>query len=176
MSSNTKQSITIRDIAVKAKVSKSTVSRVLNNSTSVNEQKRAAVLTAMQQLEYKPNALARGLAGGQSMTIGVVTQNIGSPFYDYTTHGIISGLHGTNYFPLVVDGQWNAEIEQVAIRTPETASRWFDIGRRYTFWQDACGACRKEAVHCSCSKAGRLGGALLLPLTMLMLRFERRTS
>lgn len=117
MSSNTKQSITIRDIAVKAKVSKSTVSRVLNNSTSVNEQKRAAVLTAMQQLEYKPNALARGLAGGQSMTIGVVTQNIGSPFYDYTTHGIISGLHGTNYFPLVVDGQWNAEIEQVAIRT-----------------------------------------------------------
>lgn len=51
------------------------------------------------------------------MTIGVVTQNIGSPFYDYTTHGIISGFQGTPFVPLVVDGQWNAEIEALAIRT-----------------------------------------------------------
>ena len=117
MSSTTRQNATIRDIAEIAGVSKSTVSRVLNNSNSVNDRKRSAVLRAIEQLEYKPNVFARSLAGGQSMTIGVVTQNIGSPFYDYTTHGIISGFQGTPFVPLVVDGQWNAEIEALAIRT-----------------------------------------------------------
>lgn len=117
MSPQNRQSITIEDIAQKAGVSKSTVSRVLNNTTPVNEKKKAAVLRAMKQLNYKPNFFARGLAGGQSMTVGVVTQNIGSPFYDTITQGLVSGFSGTDYFPLVVDGQWNSGIEVAAIRT-----------------------------------------------------------
>lgn len=109
--------ITIQDIAEKAKVSKSTVSRVLNNTTPVNETKKAAVLKAMEQLDFQPNVFARSLAGGQSMTIGVVTQNIGSPFYDSVIQGVISALSGTHYFPLVVDGRWDPELETAAIRT-----------------------------------------------------------
>lgn len=109
--------VTIQDIANKASVSKSTVSRVLNNTTPVNEKKRVAVLSAMEQLEYRPNHFARGLAGGSSMTIGVVTQNIGSPFYDSVTQGVISGLNGKDYSPIFADGQWSIEIEAAAIRT-----------------------------------------------------------
>lgn len=109
--------ITIQDIAEKAKVSKSTVSRVLNDTTPVNESKKAAVLKAMEQLNFQPNVFARSLAGGQSMTLGVVTQNIGSPFYDSVTQGVISALSGTQYFPLFVDGQWDPELEAAAIRT-----------------------------------------------------------
>ena len=113
----TQKNTTIQDIARTANVSKSTVSRVLNNTTPVNEQKRADVLKAMKELNYKPNVFARGLAGGQSMTIGIVTQNIGSPFYDMLTQGIIQGMTGTDYSPLFVDGQWKPELERAAIET-----------------------------------------------------------
>jgi LacI family transcriptional regulator len=71
----------------------------------------------MKLLDFKPNLFARGLAGGHSMTIGVVTQNIGSPFYDTVTQGLISALTGNDYSPIFVDGQWKPEIELAAIRT-----------------------------------------------------------
>lgn len=109
--------VTIQDIARTANVSKSTVSRVLNNSTPVNEEKKQAVLEAMEKLNFKPNIFARGLAGGQSMTIGVVTQNIGSPFYDQVTQGIVESLSHTQYSPLIADGQWMPEAERIAIQT-----------------------------------------------------------
>ena len=108
---------TIKDIANKAKVSKSTVSRVINNSHSVNEKKRKAVLAAMKKLDFRPNQLARGLAGGRSNTIGVVTHDIGSPFYDSVARGVAIGLGETPYSPIFVDGQWNAGVEEGAIQT-----------------------------------------------------------
>ena len=108
---------TIEDIARTANVSKSTVSRVLNDSTPVAEDKKRAVLAAMKELDFQPNLFARSLAGGKSMTVGIVTQNIGSPFYDSVTRGVISGLSNTGYAPLIVDGQWQAEIESEAIET-----------------------------------------------------------
>lgn len=108
---------TIQDIADWAKVSKSTVSRVLNNSSAVNQDKRSAVLKAMEALGYEPNVFARSLAGGQSMTIGILTQNIGSPFYDSVAQGVIGGLSGTGYSPILVDGQWQQSTESEVIRT-----------------------------------------------------------
>ena len=93
--------ITIQDIADHANVSKSTVSRVLNNSSPVHRDKRSAVLQAMKTLGYQPNVFARSLAGGQSMTIGILTQNIGSPFYDTIAQGVIEGLAGTGYSPIL---------------------------------------------------------------------------
>ena len=109
--------VTIQDIAEKANVSKSTVSRVLNNSTPVNERKRKAVLDAMKLMNFQPNVFARGLAGGHSMTIGIMTQNIGSPFFDLVTQGIIRALVGTSYSPIFVDGQWDPEMSQKGINT-----------------------------------------------------------
>lgn len=109
--------ITIKDIARSANVSKSTVSRVLNNSTPVHPEKREAVLKAMKALNYRPNISARSLAGGNSMTVGVVTQNIGSPFYDSVTQGIIQAMSGSDYSPIFADGQWRPELETAAIRT-----------------------------------------------------------
>ena len=109
--------ITISDIAARAKVSKSTVSRVLNNSSPVHEDKRKAVVDAMHALGYQPNAFARSLARGCSMTVGVLTQNIGSPFYDSITRGVIDALAGTEYSPIIVDGQWKQDAGIAGIRT-----------------------------------------------------------
>ncbi|MEV4481940.1 LacI family DNA-binding transcriptional regulator [Micromonospora coxensis] len=61
------------DVARLAGVSHQTVSRVLNNHPSVREETRQRVLRAVHQLNYRPNALARGLAGRRSRVIGVVS-------------------------------------------------------------------------------------------------------
>ena len=51
------------------------------------------------------------------MTIGVVTQNIGSPFYDAVAQGVIKGLAGTGYSPIFVDGQWQQTVETEVVQT-----------------------------------------------------------
>lgn len=60
------------DIAKEAGVSKSAVSRVINNQSGVNKDKRKRVLDAIEKLNYTPNAMARGLALRKTNTIGVV--------------------------------------------------------------------------------------------------------
>lgn len=109
--------ITIEDIAQKANVSISTVSRVLRKSSGVTAPKREAVLQAVADLDYRPNVFAQSLASGQSMTIGVITQNFGSPFYDGILQGILMGLEGSQYSPLFADGRWDNSIEQNALNT-----------------------------------------------------------
>jgi LacI family transcriptional regulator len=51
------------------------------------------------------------------MTIGVLTQIIGSPFYDTISQGVIAGLSGTGYSPIFADGRWNRIAEAEAIDT-----------------------------------------------------------
>lgn len=55
--------------------------------------------------------MARGLAGGKTLSIGVVTQALDSPFYGSTLRGIEEKLLPLGYCPLFVSGQWNAEVE-----------------------------------------------------------------
>jgi LacI family transcriptional regulator len=109
--------VNIQDIAQKAKVSISTVSRVLNNGDSVTEGKRQAVLQTMAELNYQPNMAAQALAGGQTKTVGVITQDISNPFYDAILRGIRQGLEGTGFYPIFADGRWQADKEQKAILT-----------------------------------------------------------
>ncbi|MCH0466892.1 helix-turn-helix domain-containing protein, partial [Enterococcus faecium] len=54
---------TIYDIAKKANVSKSTVSRVLNNQPNISDKAKASVLQAIKELNYEPSKIARGLSG-----------------------------------------------------------------------------------------------------------------
>ncbi|WP_420641614.1 LacI family DNA-binding transcriptional regulator [Candidatus Leptofilum sp.] len=109
--------ITIEDIAQKANVSISTVSRVLRKSSGVTAPKREAVLQAVADLDYRPNVFAQSLASGQSMTIGVITQNFGSPFYDGILAGILQGLENSDYSALFADGRWDRAIERRALET-----------------------------------------------------------
>jgi LacI family transcriptional regulator len=95
-----KKKITIADIANRANVSISTVSRVLSGNTPVAEAKRGAVLDAIKELNYEPNVFAQGLASGQSKTIGVLTPFINSPFYGDMMRGIIKGFEGSGYYTL----------------------------------------------------------------------------
>jgi len=109
------KNITIQDIAERANVSISTVSRVINSTASVAPETREKVLGVIAELNYQPNLFAQGLAGGHSKTIGVLTQLIGSPFYDVILRGILKGIDGSGYSPLFADGGWDAEKDLIAL-------------------------------------------------------------
>jgi len=109
--------VTLEQVAARAGVSPSTVSRILNGTATVSELKRAAVDEAIRVLGFRPNPVARGLAGGRTMSIGVVTQRISSPFYGEALSGIEVELESAGYVPLFVSGNWNEADERKAIET-----------------------------------------------------------
>lgn len=103
--------ITLEMVAQAAGVSPSTVSRILNGTAVVSAQKKQAVDDAIARLGFVPNPMARGLAGGRTLSIGVVTQAIDSPFYGAALRGIEDALDPAGYSALFVSGHWNAAAE-----------------------------------------------------------------
>ena len=103
--------MTIERVAQEAGVSPSTVSRILNGTAVVSGAKKQAVDDAIAKLGFVPNPMARGLAGGRTLSIGVVTQAIDSPFYGAALRGIEDELDPAGYSPLFVSGHWNASVE-----------------------------------------------------------------
>jgi LacI family transcriptional regulator len=71
---------TIKDVARLAGVSVATVSRVINDSPKASEASRLAVQTAMESLNYHPNANARALAQQSTETVGLVVGDVSDPF------------------------------------------------------------------------------------------------
>ena len=80
MGAGTVSTATIRDVAQKAGVSQSTVSRVLNNTGYVSAGTRARVMQAVESLDYSPSAIAVSLSKSRSRIIGVVVPQIFAPF------------------------------------------------------------------------------------------------
>lgn len=71
----------IYDVAKLAGVSRSAVSRVLNNQKGVHPNQRQKVLDAVKELNYRPNSMARGLAMKKTNTIAVIARELADPFY-----------------------------------------------------------------------------------------------
>ncbi|WP_047194340.1 LacI family DNA-binding transcriptional regulator [Caldimonas brevitalea] len=102
---------TLGEVARIAGVSPSTVSRYLNGSARVSEARRQAVEAAIAQLNYRPNMVARSLASGRTSTVGVLTQDIASPFFNEALRGVEDALAESRYAPLFVSGHWNSAEE-----------------------------------------------------------------
>lgn len=83
--------LTIRDIAMLAGVSTSTVSRVLNNSGYVKAEVRARIEAVMSETLYTPSELAKQLKSQRSGLIGVIIPKINS----YTTSEVVAGISST---------------------------------------------------------------------------------
>jgi LacI family transcriptional regulator len=103
--------ITLEEVARLAGVSTSTVSRFLSGSHFVTEDKAAAIQTSIKQLNYRPNLVARGLAKGRTMTVGVLTQEIVSTFFNEAMRGVEDGLIGHHYEAIFASGRWEPEDE-----------------------------------------------------------------
>lgn len=91
---------TISDVAKRAKVSKATVSRVLNG-VSVREENRQRVLKAIKELDYRPNAQARSLTSGKTNVVGVLVPDMDGPFYGSILEGIQQTLWSHGLYMLV---------------------------------------------------------------------------
>lgn len=87
----------IRDVAKKANVAASTVSRVLNNSGYVSDETKLAVKKAMEELDYTPNELARNLFRNKTEIIAMMVPDISHPFFSSLAKHIEKELYESGY-------------------------------------------------------------------------------
>jgi LacI family transcriptional regulator len=71
-----KKRVTIKDIARKAGVNHSTVSRVINDNPAISEKTRKKVIKVMDDLNYKPNLIARGLVRQRTNAMALITPDV----------------------------------------------------------------------------------------------------
>jgi len=112
-----KPKVTIHEVAREAGVSVSTVSRTINGTAYVAPEKRVAVEAALERLGFQPNYLARTLISGRSMSVGILAEDIVSPYYADVIRGIEHALLDTEYQPVLNSGHWTRAYERRAIDT-----------------------------------------------------------
>ncbi|HEY1015877.1 MAG TPA: LacI family DNA-binding transcriptional regulator, partial [Herpetosiphonaceae bacterium] len=120
-----RKDVTINDIARLAGVSPSTVSRVLNKSKPVTPATEAAVQAAIDQLGFRPNLVAQGLARGRSTAIGVLIEELTSPFYGAIMRGIEDGLGDSGFYPIFASTHWRP-----GLAAPDRRALDMLLGRR----------------------------------------------
>lgn len=110
MEERTKYSIA--EIARICGVSKATVSRVINNNPNgVGEETRKRVQEVIEELNYRPNAMARSVAVSRSMMIGVVVPDVSNFFYPKIIRGISDYLEKKDYSVIVCNSDYDPEKE-----------------------------------------------------------------
>lgn len=102
---------TVKDVAKKAGVSIATVSRVIRNEEIVTPKTREIVLSAIKELNYQPNALARQLRQQETNTVIVIVPDIGNTFFHEILLGIESEAEKYGYQVLIVDMHNKPDIE-----------------------------------------------------------------
>lgn len=92
---------TIVDVAQRAGVSTSLVSRVINNRGSVGKTSRESILRAMDDLQYRPNAAARRLKRQRSQTLGLILPDVSLPVSNRVALAIQHHAYQRGYFTLI---------------------------------------------------------------------------
>jgi LacI family transcriptional regulator len=99
------------DVARLAGVGTMTVSRVLNGSANVSEEAAQRVNTAIEQLNYRPNELARALRGQRSRSIGLILPYLYDPFFATCTHAVTTVAKQHGYSVIMTTSNENPETE-----------------------------------------------------------------
>lgn len=99
---------TIYDVADRAGVAISTVSRVLNDSRDVSDATRETVLKAIRDLQFRPNRTAKSLAQRSTRTIAVAVPTFTTPFHNELLKGVRTRLDDADLDLLLCDLDWEA--------------------------------------------------------------------
>ncbi|MDH3814056.1 MAG: LacI family transcriptional regulator [Acidobacteriota bacterium] len=108
---------TIHDVARRAKVSKSLVSMVTRGEDGVSDEKRDAILEAIEELNYRPNVMARSLVERRTRILGVMISNLRNPFFGGVVSGIQARAAELGYRVLFNTGDLKRELEEQAIES-----------------------------------------------------------
>jgi LacI family transcriptional regulator len=102
---------TIKDVAIEAKVSVATVSRVLNNNGYVKVDTRQRVLDAISKFNYIPNEVARSLFNKQSKTVALIVPDITNPFFPEVARAIEDVMSSHEYTLILCNSDEQVEKE-----------------------------------------------------------------
>lgn len=105
---------TLRDVAAEADVSQMTVSRVLNAPEQVRPQTRERVQAAIKALNYRPNLMARGLAGGRALVIGLAYDNPSGSFLADFLLSTLGAVRAAGH-SLVVEQVTEADLDEPSV-------------------------------------------------------------
>lgn len=117
MSKTTRKQVTMKDVALRAGVSRTAVSFVLNDRQSVtlSDETRDRVLAAASELGYRPNASARALAQQRSDWYGLVTEIVTAPFAVNVIKGAQDRALVDEKYLLIASTESDPAVEQAAI-------------------------------------------------------------
>lgn len=104
--------VTMDEVALRAGVSPSTVSHVLNGTRHVNPETRSRVEKAVAELGYRRNTAARTLAGGSSHTIGLAISGLTNPYFGPLLHAIERRVSESGYVLVLGDTHDHSDMEQ----------------------------------------------------------------
>ncbi|QFG00656.1 LacI family transcriptional regulator [Psychrobacillus glaciei] len=109
--------LTIKDIARVAGVSITTVSRVMNNKAEgMSKETRKKVLQVIEELNYQPNKLARGLVTKRSNMLGLIVPNISNPFFPELCRGAEDEANERNYSLIICNSDDQSQKEENYLR------------------------------------------------------------
>ena len=103
---------TLKDIAQRAGVTATTVSRVINNRGYISEGTRKKVYAAMEEMHYQPNELARAFSKQYTNTIGLIVPHISHPFFTKVISNIESSAAEKGFKLLLCNSKEQPEKEQ----------------------------------------------------------------
>jgi len=112
-----KQTITIYDVAREANVSMATVSRVVNGNPNVKPATRKKVLEVIDRLDYRPNAVARGLASKKTTTVGVIIPDVTNIYFSSLARGIDDVATMYKYNIILANSDENGQKEIQVLNT-----------------------------------------------------------
>ena len=163
-----REKLTIYDVADRAGVAISTVSRVLNGSDEVSDATREKVRKAVKELQFRPNRTAKSLAQRSAQTIAVAVPTFTTPFHTELLKGIRSRLDDADVDLLLCDLKWaspetsllnflnrgamdgllvagfavgepiGAELQSLGVPVVLVGSQWGDLDSFY--WDETAGA------------------------------------
>lgn len=113
---------TIRDVAERAGVATSTVSRALSNPDRVNPVTRQKIEKVAAELNYIPSSQARGLSSGRTQAIALLVPDVTNPFFFDIIRGTQRELRAAGYTQVLVDTEESAEVEQNALHKMQSTA------------------------------------------------------
>lgn len=109
----------VKEVAERAKVSVATVSRVLNNDPTVKAVNRQKVMKAIDEINYKPNMLAKNLRKQSSNIIAMVMSSIANPFYAGIVRGAQEAIRDSGYNMILGTTEWQAATYEHMLSTSQ---------------------------------------------------------